>query len=670
MLLLPVLCAGVLTPEKSVGITYGDTAGAALRLEDVSIQRGPAELVRGANWEVMPRERWGLVGANGCGKSSLLGVVLGLWPAASGRAVVKRGCAVGYLEQTAASRSERSVRSEAMSRMGGVRRAIGALEGASRRVAEGDTSRAALASLGAAQDAASRVEEEAEARASRILSGLGFDVSVDLERPCAEFSGGWQMRIGLARLLLSDPELCVLDEPTNHLDAAARRWLASYLSAYDGTLVIASHDAAMLGEVCDSIAEISAAGTLDVYKTCSYDGWLSAREARRAAAISAYERQARRAEELRTFIDKYGAKASKAAQAKDREKKLARLEEAPSVVAKAWRPSLVLPEPPACGDTPVALVGASIAYGEEVVVSGDASIERGMRLAVRGANGAGKSTLAKAIAGVHPVARGERRLDARARIGYFAQDSSQHLDATRTALDACVSLARTGGESLASEARARQVLGALGIRGDAALRTVGSLSGGEKARVALAVFALLPCNVYVLDEPSNHLDVDVASALADALNAFQGGALVVVSHDRAFVDKLRPTHVATVKDKRVFVEARGIRDSDWLVSSIDERPPRRREEEEEEEEEGPRPAKPGDAARRRRRYNAPKLIAKVEAKIQTVEADAAALDAEMVAAGADAGKLLDLAERRDALQLELDALYAEWEDLEALQLEG
>jgi ATPase subunit of ABC transporter with duplicated ATPase domains len=299
-----------------------------------------------------------------------------------------------------------------------------------------------------------------------------------------------------------------------------------------------------------------------------------------------------------------------------------------------------------------------------VIVKGvDLTIEREMRLVVRGANGAGKSTLIKALAGALPLVGGERIEDDRLALGYFRQDLSQELDQTKTALELVVETARRDGDGMTSEQRGREVLGALGLKGEMALRKVGSLSGGEKARVALGCFVLTPSNVLVLDEPSNHLDVDTVAALAGGLNSFEG-AIVVISHDRAFVDELQPTHVLTVNDGAATLEKRELVNADWDVSSIDERGAI--EVEEEPVDQAPVVIVEEDAATRKKRLNAPRRMAKLEALISEADEAIAAVDADMVAAGADVGKAVDLQKRRDVLQADLDKLWAEYNELDTL----
>lgn len=651
-------------------------------IKDLEVRRGPVQLLSNVNWRVMEGERWGIVGANGCGKSSLLGHIVGTYESSAGSVAVKQGCSVGYLEQTAVTQSARSVRDEVMSRMGTVAEARS-------RLAQEDSE--------AAREAFDEAGGyEAERDVARVASGLGFSAA-DLDRPCSEFSGGWQMRIGLARLLLSKPSLLVLDEPTNHMDSNARSWLASYLADYKGTLILVSHDAAMMRRVCTSIAEV-AAHNVETYKSKGYEGWRSERAERAQRWVATHARQTKQAAELEAFVRRFGASATKASQAKDRQKKLERLREEmlpeppADVVALAAtagdheanqaedsaaettssagslsvrrKAKLVLPEPPPCGPFPIALRNATLAWGNAapVVVDTDLVVEKGMRLVIRGPNGAGKSTVAKALADV--VSCEGRVADSRLALGYFAQDSSQHLDQDLTALQVCLQAARAV-RAYTSEADARRVLGALGLTGDKALRTVGSLSGGEKARVALACLALVPSNCLVLDECSNHLDVDTLDELADALNNYKG-AIVVVSHDKAFVDKLQPTHVARLQDRTLQVQARGLTDDDWKLAPTqssswrgvpaptdDDAPP-------------PPIVEVESKAERRRRMNAPKLIAKLETKIADTELAISHLDDELVAAGSDYTACLPLTEKRDKLQADLDALYEEYAELDSL----
>ena len=728
-------------------IQFGDTGGAAIVLDDVAVRRGPVELLSGVSWRVLPGERWGIVGPNGAGKSTLLGAILGVHESTTGGIAVKEDASVGYLEQTGVGGSSSTVREEVMSRMGDLAAAQAELDAATAAVEAGDYSDEALERMGAAQeDFEDKGGYTAEETVAKVLGGLGFDVKSDLDRPCGDFSGGWQMRIALARLLLSGPEMLLLDEPTNHLDSAARSWLATYLADYEGTLVLVSHDTAMLKRACDSIAEVVGeqpradrpAGhgrRLEAYKSCSFDKWRQQRAERAAQWVTEYEKQKVEEADLEDFIRRFGAKASKAAQAKDRERKLERLREvmrprppddivqlaktladetealkqasrddapetnlgdtvASPLLSTRTKTYLKLPTPPECGKMPVELKGATFGWPpraspeprakrarrsddeleledidvdvKPIVRDANLAVERGMRIVVRGANGAGKSTLVKAVAGALPLIAGERRCDDRLSLGFFRQDLSQELDQEATALEVVLRGTRKDGDAMTSEKQGRDTLGALGLRGEMALRKVGSLSGGEKARVALACFVLVPNNVLILDEPSNHLDVDTVAALANGLNAFEG-AVIVVSHDRAFVDELKPTHVATVADGAVSLEKRDLTDADWDVSSIDERGTPAADAVVVADEPAPAPVVEvvEDDKTRKRRHNAPKRMEKLEALIADAEAAVAAIDADM-AAERDAGALMGLQEKRDATQADADKFWAEYGELEEL----
>ncbi|KAH8067114.1 ATPase [Aureococcus anophagefferens] len=629
------------------GIQFGDTGGAAIVLDDVAVRRGPVELLSGVSWRVLPGERWGIVGPNGAGKSTLLGAILGVHESTTGIAV-KEGAE---------------------------------LDAATAAVEGGDYSEAAFERMGTAQeDFEDKGGYTAEETVAKVLGGLGFDVKSDLDRPCGDFSGGWQMRIALARLLLSGPEM-----------------------------------------LCDSIAEVVGeqpradrpAGhgrRLEAYKSCSFDKWRQQRAERAAQWVTEYEKQKVEEADLEDFIRRFGAKASKAAQAKDRERKLERLREvmrprppddivqlaktladetealkqasrddaetnlgdtvASPLLSTRTKTYLKLPTPPECGKMPRARRSDDELELEDIDVDvkpivrdANLAVERGMRIVVRGANGAGKSTLVKAVAGALPLIAGERRCDDRLSLGFFRQDLSQELDQEATALEVVLRGTRKDGDAMTSEKQGRDTLGALGLRGEMALRKVGSLSGGEKARVALACFVLVPNNVLILDEPSNHLDVDTVAALANGLNAFEG-AVIVVSHDRAFVDELMPTHVATVADGAVSLEKRDLTDADWDVSSIDERGAAARRPSSRSR--APAPvAEVVEDDKTRKRHNAPKRMEKLEALIADAEAAVAAIDADM-AAERDAGALMGLQEKRDATQADADKFWAEYGELEEL----
>ena len=617
-----------------------DTGGAAVRIRGFDVWAGSSPLMIGVDWTIMPNERWALLGGNGCGKSTLLRAIgeAALGEVFEGGALqVSSALRFGMLEQTAVSGATSSVRDEVMSRMGPFQAAKGALEAAEAACTSGSVRE--LEALERAQAGFEAAGGYAvNATVARVLKGLGFS-DAEFDRPCASFSGGWQMRIGLARLLLSDPEILMLDEPTNHLDAAARRWLGEYVGAYPGTVLVVSHDAEFVAAAADSIADV-AGGRVELYKSVPYSKFISERTERQQRAVATVEAQEREARRLQDFIDRMGAKASKAKQAKDRQGKLDRLDAQMAaarqlIVGERHQPKLTLAQPPACGELPLELLGATLRHpqGSQPILEGlSLQVSRGMRLVVRGPNGAGKSTLLRALSGQLPLEAGERRTDEeRLRLGVFAQDLAQELPQELTALEYVADTVRERDSSINDEA-CRNVMGALGLVGDKALRRIGDLSGGEKARVALATFCLTPNNVVLFDEPSNHLDAESIAALLQALEAYEG-AVVVISHDRAFCEAMRCSHVAYVANGRVALEERSLRPSDFSEEdrgvanvaadaagggglSMEERAAFREVEKAEAAEE---------RRQQKRRSAAPKKLAQLEASISEAEAQLEAL---------------------------------------------
>jgi len=535
------------TVAQDSGTTIGDTKGAALYIKDVSISRGSNRILSNVNFRVERNQRWGIVGPNGAGKSTLLGALTGTVRMDDGVALVAPKIDVGYLRQTAVSGSSKTVFEEAASEMKEINEAKARMEDAEVAISAGDTSDAMLEKLDkATNDFSNAGGWNQEQTVANILTGLGF-VNEDMERLCSEFSGGWQMRIGLARLLLSKPTLLLLDEPSNHLDSSARDWLGKYLQNFDGSLVLVSHDISLLEKSVNNIAEING-GTVLTYVSCSYSRYLDEKEFRAKAAMAEYERNLDEAERLQAYVDKWGASATKAASAQSRVKMLEKMKKegkltppAAGIVEKRQKPSLELAKPPkSMGDTLLSLEGANIGHaGEEPLLQNvDFELTRGMKLILRGQNGSGKSTLMTALRGILPLMAGQRKENEKLRyvhysttmlfcykikyanatntstlirrLAYFTQDLAQQLDSNSRAVDLVTAYAREGefGDINVSDQDARGVMGRLGLSGDKPLRKISELSGGEKARVALSMFALKPANVILLDEPSNHLDVE------------------------------------------------------------------------------------------------------------------------------------------------------------------
>eukprot|EP00986_Skeletonema_menzelii_P003637 scaffold1151_cov144-Skeletonema_menzelii.AAC.4 len=600
------------TASTSLGVTVGDTKGAVLYLNDINISTGSGiQILKNINFRVDAKERWGIVGPNGCGKSTLLGAITGSVRIDDGQALVASKVKVGYLKQTAVSGSTKTVKDEA----------------------------------------ASEMEEINSAKQ-------------------------WMNQIGLAKLLLSKPDLLLLDEPSNHLDSSARDWLATYLSNYDGSILLVSHDISLLTKSVNSIAEISGE-TLIQYVSCNYDKYLTDKEFRAKSAIAEYERNVKEAARLQEFVDKYGASATKASAAQSRVKmiekmrKEGKLDPPPlSVTAKRIKPSLKLPDPPkGIGEKLLSLVDADIGYDGEPLVKGiDLTINRGVKLILRGPNGAGKSTLLASLRGKLPLIQGKRVENENLRLGVFTQDLAQELDVNARAMDLVTEYAREGkhGDITISNQDARGVMGRLGLSDEKPLRKVGEISGGEKARVALSMFALKASNLLLLDEPSNHLDQECIEALGDSLSNWGGkdGSVVVVSHDRAFCEQVGFTHVGTVKDGKLTIEERGLQERDWETYDISSTPLTGAIESAEAVIELTPEEKAEQDRKRKMAFNAPKRIQKIEELIEKSEAKILEYDDEMMTVGNDVEKLMALTDKKTKEEDTVTSLMEEWEELE------
>ncbi len=614
-----------------------------LRLDAVTLSPGGHDVVTDATWHVREGEHIGLVGRNGAGKTTLLRALAGELSPSSGKVHVRNGVRVGYLPQQAVSGSSLSVWEEASSRM----ERLAALEQAmahAQALVEAHEDGAAQKLVDATEAFRMAGGFMKEKRIGEVLHGLGFTPE-SWVRSCDTFSGGWQMRIALARMLLSEPDVALLDEPTNHLDMAARSWLARYLADAPWSFVVVSHDRHLLDVAVNRIVEVRG------HKTHVYAGnftrFLAERELRAQQQEAAAEKlQAERAR-LQGFVDRFGAKATKAAQAKSKQKQLDRLGEVEEVAKAPPLPRFHLPEAPAGAFEAISLQKASIGHDAPLVEGLDLVLERGMRLALLGPNGCGKSTLLQTLAGRLPVLAGRRILGDRTRIGVFDQDLAATLPSDTDGLTHLVELAPA-----TPPQKLRAVLGALGLPGDMALRPIAQLSGGEKARVALASLVVRPCNALLLDEPTNHLDAETVEVLVRALSEFQG-ALLLVTHDRYLVEKLA-THVGRIEGGVLDLHP-GVRPEDLEPIKADA--------------DGPAASSAGAEdhaarkARQRELQRAERDLAKVEDTIATLEARLAAIDNELFDVAADRSKAEPLEAEQRTRQAELDAAMAEWESL-------
>ncbi len=486
-----------------------------LRFDHLSLRRGDRLLIRDADLTLFPGQHAGLTGANGSGKSSLFALIRGELTADAGNLEIPPDWVIAHVAQEtpALETKARDFVLGGDARFAAVRQALDTAEAA------GDGP--ALARL---HDRMAEIGGyEAPARAGRLLHGLGFAPDTH-DRPVSSFSGGWRMRLNLARALMSPSDLLLLDEPTNHLDLDAVLWLEDWLRGYPGLLLLISHDRDFLDRVVDRILHIEQ-HSLRLYSG-NYSDFERQRAAWLAGQAAARKRQQREIAHIEDFVRRFRAKASKARQAQSRLKALERLEEiAPAHVDSPFR--FAFPEPERLPNPLIRLDAAAAGYGERPVLGGiDLDIGPEDRIGLLGRNGAGKSTLIRLLTGELAPLEGNRRPAADLRIGYFAQHQLEQLDGEASPLAHLQRL-----DPRAPEQLLRDFLGGFGFSGERALEPVAPFSGGERARLALALVVWQRPNLLLLDEPTNHLDLDMRLALELALNDF-GGALVLVSHDR------------------------------------------------------------------------------------------------------------------------------------------
>ncbi len=487
---------------------------AMITLDSISLQRGAKQLLEGASLRIFPGHKIGVIGANGSGKSSLFKLLLGQLQVDAGNCFIPSDWKIAHMAQETEA-SERGARDYVIDGDWHLRAVETQINN------HDDVDGEHLAKLYA------EFEElqgyTAEQRASKLLDGLGFSPS-DYTRPVSDFSGGWRIRLNLAQALMSPSDLLLLDEPTNHLDLDTTVWLEGWLQAYTGTLLIISHDRDFLDNVVTEIVNYEAR------KLIGYGGNYSAYERQKAQRLSqqqqAFEKQQARKAEIVDFVRRFRAKASKAKQAQSRLKELERMEEiAPAHIDSPFHFSI------ACSEKVsvplLSLSQADLGYGDKALIKNvNLSISVDTRLGLLGANGAGKSTLIKTLAGELTLLNGSRTCGEHLKIGYFNQHQLEALD-----MQASCALHLQRISPKAREQEIRNFLGSFGFIGDRALETIEHFSGGEKARLALAIVAWQKPNLLLLDEPTNHLDLEVRHALTVALQGF-AGAVIVISHDR------------------------------------------------------------------------------------------------------------------------------------------
>jgi ATP-binding cassette, subfamily F, member 3 len=511
-----------------------------IQLSGAGKRFGHKLLFENADWLITSHDRIGLVGGNGTGKSTLMKVLAGMDTFDYGSLVIAKGTSAGYLPQDGLTLSGRSVFAECMSVFDDLRAMETELESLTHSMAELDHTGPEYSAVA---DRYHRVEHEfrtrdgysIEAEVGRVLMGLGF-TKEDWPRLTDEFSGGWQMRLALAKLLLQQPNLLLLDEPTNHLDLEARNWLEEYLQNYPHSFVLISHDRYFLDVTVNKIAEIW--NKRFWFYTGNYDKFLAQKTQRNEQLQAAYRNQRDRIEQLEVFINRFRYQATKAKQVQSRIKELEKIERI-EIPPEEKTIHFSFPQPRPSGRIVAEFEGVAKSYpgknggaDKEVFRNVDFMIERGDRIALVGVNGAGKSTLIKLLAGTEKVTHGEYRLGHNVEADYFAQDQYKELDPDARILDDLGAASPRSGET-----ELRSLLGCFLFSDEDVFKKIGVLSGGERGRYALLRLLLHPANFLLLDEPTNHLDLRAKDVLLDALVKYTG-TVVFVSHDRYFIDKL------------------------------------------------------------------------------------------------------------------------------------
>ncbi|ASK87391.1 ABC-F family ATP-binding cassette domain-containing protein [Sphingorhabdus sp. SMR4y] len=487
-----------------------------LNFSNITVRLGGTVILDGATASLPPGARVGMIGRNGAGKSTLMKVIAGMLEPDDGSVDMPKDARMGYIAQEAPAGQDSPLDT----------------------VLAADTERAALLEESETATDPHRIGEiherlnmidahSAPARAAKILIGLGFDEAAQ-QQPMDSFSGGWRMRVALAALLFSQPELLLLDEPSNHLDLEATMWLENFLTSYQATILVISHERDLLNNVVDHILHLQH-GTTTLYPG-GYDAFEKQRAERQAQQASAREKQIAQREKLESFVSRWGAKAHSAKQAQSRVKALARME---PIAAAIDDPSLSFhfPSPAELKPPLITLDDAAVGYGDNIILSGlNMRLDPDDRTALLGRNGNGKTTLARLLASQLEPKKGAINKSGKLTVGYFTQYQVEELDTSDTPLEHMTRLMKD-----AKPGAVRAQLGRFGFSGDKATIKVGKLSGGERARLALAMITRDAPHLLILDEPTNHLDVDAREALVHALNEYSG-AVILVSHDRHMLE--------------------------------------------------------------------------------------------------------------------------------------
>lgn len=505
-----------------------------LAIKKLRVEFGARVIFKDLSFTVMPKERISFAGHNGAGKSTLMKCIGGALEANGGEISKAKDCKVGYLPQEGIHIEGISLWDETESAFGEAKTIQDKIDKLSEQLGTMDSSTdeylELLYEIGDLDIALEHLDPNTiKPRVESVLLGLGFKQS-DFTRDCSEFSGGWQMRIAMAKLFLQEPAVLLLDEPTNHLDIDSQTWMEQYLFSYPGAIIIISHDLALLDALTKRTIAF-AHGKAEEYAG-NYSYYLTESKLRKEIQIKAYHAQQKEIAKTKQFIERFRAKASKATQAQSRIKQLEKVElivlEQDDAVM-----NFTFPKPPPSGQSVAKLEDASKAYGELNIFSGfDFEVERGERLAIVGPNGAGKSTFCRLITGQEDPDSGSYLPGQKTAISFFSQNHADELDPDMSVIETCEAVASSKNAPLV-----RNILGCFLFRGDDVFKKVGVLSGGERSRVALVCMLIQPANFLILDEPTNHLDVQSQAVLQSALAEYPG-AYLIVSHNRAFLDPI------------------------------------------------------------------------------------------------------------------------------------
>jgi ATP-binding cassette, subfamily F, member 3 len=627
-----------------------------IQLQGAGKRFGHKLLFENCDWLITPREKTGLVGGNGTGKSTLLKIICGMESLDYGSISYTKGIKLRYLPQDGLTLSGRTVFAECMTVFADLHEMEKELETLHHKLAELDPE---SDEYSAVADRLHHIDSEfrnrdgyaIEAQVGTVLDGLGFHKD-DWGRRTEEFSGGWQMRIALAKLLLEKPNLLLLDEPTNHLDLEARNWLESYLNNYPFGYVLISHDRYFLDTTVNRTVEVWNKKVW--FYSGNYEKYLAQKAERKMQLEAAYKNQHDRVEALEAFINRFRATATKAKQVQSRIKELEKIERI-EIPPDEQTIHFTFPQPKPSGRIVAEFKNVSKSYGAKHVFSvANFVIERGDRIALVGVNGAGKSTMIKLLAGTEPLTSGDYTLGHNAMPDYFAQDQYKELDPERRMLD---DLGDAAPRSTNTELRT--LLGCFLFSDDDVFKKIGVLSGGERNRYALARMLLAPSNFLLLDEPTNHLDMRAKDVLLDSLRKYSG-TVVFVSHDRYFIDNLAD-RIFEIEDGHVHVYPGNYEDYLWRKAGgpeqIQAATAAARE---------PEPEPVTVVADSKKRVN-PMKLQKLQTRLREVEKEVAALESEIAhhdAALADFKSMEEtvrLSEIVAARRKQLEGKVAEWE---------